>query len=87
MGISRRVGGNLDEVGVMEYLRDMRDMEGWQLVETFINDRIKDHTDQLLTCEMEDIRKHRERVEAYKSVLLYVEDEIEKGMEALQQSP
>ena len=70
----------MDEVAKMELLRDMKDTEGWKLVDTYISDRIKDHTNQLITCPIEAIEKHRQRIEAYKSVLLYVEDEIEKGM-------
>lgn len=62
-----------------EALQQMLDGDGWPLVKTFIDDRIKYHTDQLLSCRLEDVPKHRVRVETYNSVFLFIRDAIEEG--------
>jgi len=62
-----------------ESLQQMIDGEGWGYVQEYINERIADHTNQLLTCKLEDVMKHRTKVEAFNSVLLFVKDAIEEG--------
>lgn len=65
----------------------MKDTEGWQQVEQHIKERIGDNKNRLMTCSLEDVPKHRERATALESVLLYVEDVIEKGMEMMREQP
>lgn len=62
-----------------EALRRMLDGDGWPLVRNFIDGRIKYHTDQLLTCKLEDVAKHRDMVEAYKSVFIFINEAIEES--------
>lgn len=77
----------MDEVALMEQMRDMKDTEGWQLVEQYIKNRIEDNKNRLMTCPIEDIEKHRERVKTLESVLLYADEVIEQGMETLREQP
>ncbi len=79
----------MDEIARMEAVQCMLDTDGWPVIEKYIRERIEDHKNQLLRCPIEEITKHRERVEAYNSVLLYVRQVIDEGKEALleQQPP
>ena len=65
-----------------EALQQMIDGEGWPHVKDYIERRITDHRNQLMTCKLEDVTKHRAKVEAYSSVLLYVKDAIEEAQKA-----
>lgn len=63
-------------------LRLLVDMAGWQQVEGYIAGRIQDRMQQLLTCgTWEEVIQHRAGVEALESVLLYISDTIQKGMD------
>lgn len=77
----------MDEVARMEAVQYMLDTDGWPVIEKFIRERIEDHKNQLLRCPVEEITKHRERVEAFNSVLLYVRQVIDEGREALMEQP
>jgi len=45
---------------------------GWQVVEVYIEARIADHIGQLMTCSIEDVPKHRAKVEALKGIGVFV---------------
>lgn len=62
-----------------EALQRMIDGDGWPHVQNYIERRIADHTNQLLTCKIEDVLKHRAKVETFNSVLLFVKDAITEG--------
>jgi len=62
-----------------ESLQEMVDGEGWGYVKEYIEARITDHKAQLMTCQIEDVTKHRAKVESLNSVLLFVQDAIEEG--------
>jgi len=62
-----------------EVLREMLAGEAWQFVQDYIGGRITYHTRQLLSCDMEEVPKHRAKVEAFNSVLLFIQDAIEYG--------
>lgn len=70
----------MNEVSIMEYLRDMQMMEGWQIVEKFINERIEDNRSRLESCDIEDVEKHRHKIDAYKSIFRFIEDSIDAGL-------
>lgn len=74
----------MDEVAQMEVVRELTNTEGWALVEQFITSKVDDHRKQLMTCKLEDVMKHRHKAEALESVLLYVQEVITKGQEALE---
>ena len=67
-----------------EALRQMIDGDGWPYVQNYIEKRITDHTNQLLTCKIEDVIKHRAKVEALNRVLLFVKDSITEEQEGEQ---
>lgn len=77
----------MDEVVLMEQMRYMKDTDGWKLVEKHIRNRIMDNKNRLMICPIEDIEKHRERVKTLESVLLFVDEVIEQGTEALREQP
>ncbi len=77
----------MDEIARMEAVQNMLDTDGWPILEKFIRERIEDHRNQLLRCPIEDITKHRERVEAYNSVFLYIQQVLDEGREALAEQP
>ena len=64
----------------MENLREMKLTEGWTMVEAFINRQIEASKSRLETCPLEEVEKHRHKMEAYRSVLRYIDDQIEKGL-------
>lgn len=68
-----------DTESLAELMREMVDSEAWQCVEGYIKDRIEDHKKQLMTCQIEDVIKHRAKVEAYGSVLLHVQHMMAAG--------
>ena len=49
-----------------EQLRYMMQLEGWKYVEQMRLDKIQYHTDQLLSCPLEEVEKHRNMIEAMK---------------------
>jgi hypothetical protein len=67
----------------MDAIKEMTQSEGWEILEQFINDRIEENKNRLMACELKDVIKHRERVGALNSVLLYIKSTIEEGEEAL----
>lgn len=77
----------VDDIARMEAVQCMLDTDGWPILEKFIRERIDDHKNQLLRCSIDDITKHRERVEAYNSVFLYIQQTLDEGMEALAEQP
>ena len=42
------------------------------MVEVYIEARIADHIGQLMTCSIEDVPKHRAKVEALKGIGVFV---------------
>lgn len=60
-----------------EVLREMLAGEGWQFVQEYMEGRIAYHTKQLLICDMEEVPKHRAKVEAFNSVLLFIQEALE----------
>ena len=71
----------IDEV--REALDQMEMSDGWQLVRKYIDDRIADHTNQLLTCDIEKVPLHRNSIDTLK--LIYVHIESLKSTEVEQQ--
>lgn len=69
----------IDAEARAESLQQMIDSDGWVYAQDFIERRIADHTNQLLTCKLDDVVKHRAKVEAFNAVLLFVKDAIEEG--------
>ena len=59
----------------------MLDTDGWQVVDEYLKQRIQDHKDQLMSCDIEDVVKHRAKAEALRSVLLYLQDIIDEGQQ------
>lgn len=49
-----------------EQLRYMMQLEGWKYVEKSMSDKIQYHTDQLLSCPLDDVMKHRNMIECMK---------------------
>ena len=68
-----------DTESLAELMREMVDSEAWQCVEGYIKGRIEDHKNQLMTCQMDEVVKHRAKVEAYGSVLLHVQSLMAAG--------
>ena len=68
-----------DTESLAELMREMVDSQAWQCVEGYIKGRIEDHKNQLMTCQIEDVIKHRAKAEAYGSVLLHVQNMMVAG--------
>lgn len=55
-------------------IREMQDTEGWSIIESFLKQRMEDHKNQLMHCEVEEIIQHRTSYKAYNSVFLYIRE-------------
>jgi hypothetical protein len=60
---------------VDEELLELKEHEGWKKVEEYIKKRIKYHEQQLISCSLDDVIKHRERRDALNLLLLFVDQE------------
>ena len=58
----------MDDEQIKQDIENMLSSDGWQHVKSFIDDRILDHKNQLQTCALEDVMKHRHKIEAYTSI-------------------
>ncbi len=62
-------------------IQNMTETTGWKIVEEYIRERMDGHKNQLMTCSMQDILKHRAEVKALNGVLLFIQDAIREGSE------
>jgi hypothetical protein len=62
-------------------LQELIETDGWPIVDQFINERIADNTNQLLTCPAEKITEHRAMVKAFNSVFLFIQGVIDDAQE------
>lgn len=67
--------GLLDEA-LRETLLNLKDHEGWKVVEEYINKQIHFHEQQLLSCSLDKVIEHRSKREALRLVLLFLEERI-----------
>lgn len=65
-------------------LRNLASTEGWAYVESFMQERMEDSKNRLLTCELEEVAKHRARVEALQSVFIFIQKTIEEGRDGIE---
>ena len=54
----------MDELA--EQLRYMMKLEGWKYVEKVMADKIQLHTNNLLSCPLDEVEKNRNMIEAMK---------------------
>ena len=62
-------------------LQEMAKTEGWKIVEEYLQRKIEDHKDQLVTCDMDKFEEVRGSVKALKGVFVYINTTIAKGIE------
>lgn len=56
------------------------DTAGWRSIEQHIIDKANDHRNQLMHCKTwEEVLEHRAGAEALESVLIHIQQTIEKG--------
>lgn len=55
-------------------MNNLLQSEGWQIVHQYITGQIQYHENQLLTCKLEDVIKHRERRDALNLVLIFIDE-------------
>jgi len=70
----------VDNRQAAEALRHMQGTEGWRLLEQYLRERIDDSRNRLMSCELEDVMKHRHEAKALEAVLIYIDQTIEEGM-------
>jgi hypothetical protein len=63
-----------------EAIRQMKQMEGWRIVEDYIEKKQEYHKLQLLSCSLEEVMKHRNMIEAYKSIPIHLEGIIKESL-------
>lgn len=59
----------------------MQSMEGWQIVNDYIVMKQSYHKEQLLHCTLEEVMKHRNMIEAYKSITVHLDGIIKESLE------
>lgn len=73
----------MDDIQIMHAILELKNTDGWQIIEQFIKDKMEDSKSRLLKCELKDVIKHRSRYESFKQVLFYIDSLITKGKEQL----
>lgn len=61
-----------------EQLRYMMKLEGWKYVEQAMSDKIQYHTDQLLSCPLDEVQKHRNMIECMKWLPAIIDEVFEQ---------
>jgi len=56
-----------------EAIRQMQETDGWQIVHKYIEGKLTFHKEQLLHCTLEEVMRHRNMIEAYKSINVHLE--------------
>lgn len=67
----------MDEVQLREDIEHLIETLGWQHVQRFIEARIEHHKNQLQTCALDDVMKHRHKIEAYNSIFTEINSILE----------
>lgn len=62
-------------------IRYMKQCEGWQIVEQFMQDRIDDNKSKLMSCSIEKVPEHRAAAKALESVFLHINKIVNEGNE------
>lgn len=62
-------------------LQNMTKTDGWKLVEDFLQRKIEDYKEQLVTCDMAKFEELRGSVKALKGVFVYINTTMAKGEE------
>lgn len=62
-------------------IRYMTQCEGWQIIEQFIQQRIDDNKNKLMSCELEKVPEHRAAAKALESVFLHINHIGKEGNE------
>lgn len=62
-------------------IRHMMDTTGWKLTEQYIRGRIEAAKNQLMTCQIEDVPKHRATAIALQAVLVHIDGILREGDE------
>lgn len=65
--------------------RNLLASEGWRLIDQFIQERISDNKDRLMTCKVEQVMDLRSKVDAYNSIYSHL-NEILEGEEEIDES-
>lgn len=58
---------------IREALRQMEMSDGWKIVKRYIDDRIADHTNQLLTCELDKVPLNRNSIETLRLIYVHID--------------
>lgn len=61
----------IDEV--RESIHQLEQSDGWELVKKYIDERIADHTGQLLHCKLEDVTLHRNSIKTLELIYDHIE--------------
>jgi hypothetical protein len=62
-------------------IRYMIQSEGWQLIEQFMQARIDDSKNKLMSCELEKVPEHRAAAKALESVFFHIKQIVNEGNE------
>lgn len=63
----------------VEHFSNLVTSEGWELMRSWLDEKITYHKDQLVNCKVEDVEKHRNMISAFKAVLNHPHDAIEEN--------
>jgi hypothetical protein len=70
----------IKEVILSHSIRQMQEMDGWRIVSEFIEKKLIFHKSQLLSCSLEEVMKHRNMIEAYKSIPIHLDGIIKESL-------
>lgn len=62
-------------------VRYMKQSEGWQIIEQFMQQRIDDNKNKLLSCELDKVPEHRAAAKALDAVFLHIKQIESEGNE------
>ncbi|MCG3771866.1 MAG: hypothetical protein JW384_03063 [Nitrosomonadaceae bacterium] len=63
-----------------EAIRQMRETDGWLIVAKFLEEKLEYHRTALLNCPLEEVMKHRQMLETYRSIPVHLEGIIQDSL-------